>query len=701
MKKSYLLILLLLSSFLMFSKAVNKKTAIEVARNFMILKRPNAVNEILNIKENKVGEKIAFYIINFNKDGWIVISGDDQVTPILAYGLHGNLYDNDSTSVIKNFIKNSRSRVENLTLLKTTTNQETKNNQEIRTKWDKYLNTNGISMLKSGSFNNNILDTDDRGEIRWKQSGNNDGGCAPYQTYNKFMEDVEDCNLCGDKHSVGCGAVAAGQIMWYWQWPYKSDYRTYNWGNMPNKLTNSSSESEGTEIANLLKDIGRSDAANMHYWCTGSWTTQFNLHEALSEDFGYQAAELKDRDDWDYTSWKELIRTEINVGRPVLYRGGDVIDFSNFGDVHYFVCDGYDIDEPHIFHFNFGWGETIYKDGYFQLNDITPGGIDESDYTVYQSAIIGLSPTYAHISCNSYLSDIANLSYSSVLNKKLEVALNTITVPAVNKSLSVESGGDLELKAGSLIVLKPGFTAKIGSSLNASVGAIDCDKECGIELNCPVNAIIYGSEINGRYIISGKNTNSYEVIIWSRNQDIVYRNAGLMGADDEYIKIWSGEGVTYEGVYVADITIRNNCGEKISQSKDITVLSSSLFKSDSTTQYVFPSDFQNSSNKPEPFNNSNIESSSESIDNDVDKFKYNFVNINISPNPTSGIISIAGLVPASRIEVVDENGRSIMIEENTDSSIKLDLSNNANGVYFINVTNPLKEPFTERIVLKK
>ena len=59
-------------------------------------------------------------------------------------------------------------------------------------------------------------------------------------------------------------------------------------------------------------------------------------------------------------SWMSLLKTDLDVGRPVFYVG------SNNYSGHAFVCDGYDANDR--FHFNWGWWGA--DNGYFALNDI-------------------------------------------------------------------------------------------------------------------------------------------------------------------------------------------------------------------------------------------------------------------------------------------------------------------------------------------
>jgi hypothetical protein len=81
-----------------FSKPVTKTTAAAVASNFIArwgnsgdLKsgvKTNLICEEYGLLQNSTGtpsESPAFYIFNTEGSGFIIISGDDGVTPVLAY----------------------------------------------------------------------------------------------------------------------------------------------------------------------------------------------------------------------------------------------------------------------------------------------------------------------------------------------------------------------------------------------------------------------------------------------------------------------------------------------------------------------------------------------------------------------------------------------------------------------------------------
>lgn len=234
--------------------------------------------------------------------------------------------------------------------------------------WDLYAYEPGTHLLKRNG-----------NEVRWGQSINEDKSCSPSYNY-LCPEDDDDDDQCG--HTLaGCGAVAMAQIMYKWAYPEKSKYNSYDWSKIPAVLTDGCS----LDCPRLIKDCGT--ACNMHYQkfafveITGSWTTIKNIAEGFA-DFDY-GARVVDLDDWRFGSaWADLIRSEIDCGRPVLMHGKhNIIDIS---ERHYFVIDGYSKEDKDKFHVNWGW--RGYKNGYTDL--------EGCGYSNGQKIIVGIAPKH-------------------------------------------------------------------------------------------------------------------------------------------------------------------------------------------------------------------------------------------------------------------------------------------------------------------
>jgi hypothetical protein len=102
---------------------------------------------------------------------------------------------------------------------------------------------------------------------------------------------------------------------------------------------------------------------------------------ALKTYFKYQT-NLSEKSKWSYTTtnWVNLLKTEINALRPILYSGS-----SSGSGGHAFVCDGFDASNK--FHFNWGW--SGYGNGFYTIGALNPVG---EDFNGGNSAIVNIQP---------------------------------------------------------------------------------------------------------------------------------------------------------------------------------------------------------------------------------------------------------------------------------------------------------------------
>lgn len=224
-------------------------------------------------------------------------------------------------------------------------------------------------------------------EVKWGQSKNDDKSCSP--SYNALCPRTDNENNKDDceRMLAGCGAIAMAQIMWKWAYPDESRYGIYDWNKIPAVLIDGCS----MDCPLLIRNCG--DACHMNYqsilglepsFMTGSWATISNIAKGFA-DFDY-SARIVDSDDWKKygTAWADLIRSEIDCGRPVLMFGQhNIIDIK---EKHYFVIDGYSMTDKNLFHVNWGWNGK-YNDEYYNL--------EKCGYSNGQKIIIGIAPKYS------------------------------------------------------------------------------------------------------------------------------------------------------------------------------------------------------------------------------------------------------------------------------------------------------------------
>ncbi len=319
-----------------------------------------------------------YYIFNLeNQPGYIIVSAEDETFPVLTYSYEKDYIISDEKPFA--FIEWMNHYTDQINYIR---ENNIKAKKEITQSWLKY-NSKPL-LLKSDQQKGitPLLST------TWNQG--------------RYYNQLCPSDAAGqDGHVwVGCVAVAMAQVMKYWNYPdYGSDENTYNhwnygtqtanfantyydWASMPNSLSN-----YNTPVATLLYHCGV--AVNMNYGTSGSSAYSGTAASSLKRFFDYShTLYLASKNSFADTTWKNLIKSELDLGHPLYYSGRP-----GSGSGHAFNCDGY--DGPDHFHFNWGWGGAY--DGYFYLDDLTPGS---RDYTYSQAAIINAYPDCLDPICN-------------------------------------------------------------------------------------------------------------------------------------------------------------------------------------------------------------------------------------------------------------------------------------------------------------
>ncbi|MEI7597259.1 MAG: thiol protease/hemagglutinin PrtT [Bacteroidota bacterium] len=383
MKKIFLTVgILVFATTSIFAKKVDEATAKKVGANFLIknidsqsLKSASDLQLIYNGKD--LESKTTFYVFNAEQDGFVIISGDDVVKPVLAYSDQGAFDPNDMAPATKAWLESYSNQI----------SEAVKNNYKstaaVDAQWNEYITGNINKIIVPTVIVAPLIKT------QWNQG-----------TYYN--------SLCPGGSVTGCVATAMAQILKYWNSPTKgigshtysdplnndangnaisgSAYgnqtanfgaTTYAWSSMPNKLTATSTSAQKTAVATLMYHCGVS--IDMNYSVQGSGASTTSVPEAIESHFKYSTeAQYVSRVNYSYIDWVALLKSELNSKRPVQYRGD-----STGG--HSFICDGY--NSWSLFHFNWGWGGS--NDGYFNLDALTPGGYS---FNNHQGAVVRIYP---------------------------------------------------------------------------------------------------------------------------------------------------------------------------------------------------------------------------------------------------------------------------------------------------------------------
>lgn len=296
----------------------------------------------------------AYYVFNNDAGGFVIIAGDDAVTPVLGYTSTGSFDAENLPDGLKDLLKSYE--------------------RQIAALGDSYQAKQ--TATRAAFTGEKLLNT-----AKWNQM-------APFNKYTP------------NNYVTGCVATAGAIVMKHHGYPAKGtgshsytwNGKTltanfelgYDWANMPAQYNGNDAAFDG--VARLMADLGV--AVEMQYNKDGSGAYIGNLVTALQKYYGYsKLSHLMAIEDVGAEAWNGRLRDEIDANRPVLYAASD----PNTGGGHAFVIDGY---KDESFSVNWGWGG--YCDGFYKIGALNPeseGNPTGDKYNVGQSAVFGMEPS--------------------------------------------------------------------------------------------------------------------------------------------------------------------------------------------------------------------------------------------------------------------------------------------------------------------
>ena len=296
----------------------------------------------------------AYYVFNNDAGGFVIIAGDDAVTPVLGYTSTGSFDAENLPDGLKDLLKSYE--------------------RQIAALGDNYVANQ--TATRTAFTGEKLLNT-----AKWNQ-GN---------PFNKYTP---------NNYVTGCIATAGAIVMKHHGYPAKgtgshsytwngktisADFeQNYDWASMP-AVYDGTNDAAFDGVARLMADLGV--AVEMQYNKDGSGAYIGDLVTALQKYYGYsKLSHLMAIEDVGAEAWNGKLREEIDANRPVLYAASDPA-----AGGHAFVIDGY---KDESFSVNWGWGG--YCDGFYQIGALNPesaGKPTGDKYNVGQSAVFGMQPS--------------------------------------------------------------------------------------------------------------------------------------------------------------------------------------------------------------------------------------------------------------------------------------------------------------------
>ena len=296
----------------------------------------------------------AYYVFNNDAGGFVIIAGDDAVTPVLGYTSTGSFDAENLPDGLKDLLKSYE--------------------RQIAALGDNYVANR--TATRAAFTGEKLLKT-----AEWNQM-------APFNKYtpNNYVTGcVATAGAIVMKHH-GYPAKGTGSHSYTWNgktWTANFEH-DYDWASMPAKY-DGTNDADFDGVARLMADLGV--AVEMNYAKDGSGSYIGDLVTALQKYYGYsKLSHLMAIEDVGAEAWNSRLREEIDANRPVLYAASDPARGG-----HAFVIDGY---KDESFSVNWGWGG--YCDGFYQIGALNPesaGKPTGDKYNVDQSAVFGMEPS--------------------------------------------------------------------------------------------------------------------------------------------------------------------------------------------------------------------------------------------------------------------------------------------------------------------
>lgn len=405
------------------------------------------------------GQPLYYVFTKQNGKGFVIVSGDDAVQPILGWSPDATFPTTKMPSHVAWWMSRYAAQIGIVR------SNNTAPSQIVASAWKNTLelNTKTISALQSATSVQPLITS------KWNQDD-------PYNMLCPFDTAAQERTV------TGCVATSLAMLMKYHNFPASgtgmSSYThprygvlsanygatTYNWSVMTDKFENPTQE-QREAISTLMYHCGV--ALEMGYDIGsrgGSGTYPMLYSTIMPRHFGYKSTvyNAEKRNSATDAVWLDTIKAELNARRPLEYHG------MGQGGGHSWVCDGYENDRLHM---NWGWGGAY--DGFFSVSNLVPTGTGigggGGNFNQDQGAMIGIEPPKSNQPAKA---DVRLASDLSVTNANLRSGDSlTFSTSLINSGTAAFTGSVLVAlvdKQGLIIVdtldISPSFTFPVSST---------------------------------------------------------------------------------------------------------------------------------------------------------------------------------------------------------------------------------------------
>ncbi len=735
--KKFFSVLLLSSSasVMSYGKAVDENAAKVIGSNFLITNHVQGVNSASDLSTTYIATAqingktvVDYYVFNINNGkGFVMVSGDDVILPVLAYS---NEYPFDINTInpsAKDWIEGYQNQITYVL------EHNLPANEGVPQQWA------DLKVAKKNELARTTVVTP-LVTTRWDQ--------APYYNY-----------LCpgtgSGKAVTGCVATAMAQIMKFWNWPstgtgYHSytdaTYPTtvlaanygntnYQWTSMPNTIT-----SNNAAIGTLMLHCGIGVDMDYSSSLSGAYVIEMtspvrNCAEYAFKTYFHYKRSLRGvprsgnttpfAPAYTTANWITLLKNELNAGRPLFYSG------QGTSGGHAWVCDGWDATNK--MHFNWGWGGTG-PDGYYSVDAIAPPALGVGggggNFNSSQQVIIGIQPdTYPTGTGNIKMQSHLSCTNNSAMQYKTSF---TCTAKLLNSNATTFTG-DVCVQVFDTANLLVGTVQTLtGLSIPANDSSATLTFTTGglwgmIPMNYYHMQVMYRNSSSAAWTPVANNGTTfynYNAMDVVADNNIALYDSLHVGAHSRIsgqpmtvtTKLSNNGGAPFNGSVQASLININTGVSYLVQSISGASIPALMFRSYTFTNssmtvpggmYVLAIQHTPTSGSLTttgcylPYENPILISVYGGVDVNEPAPVAN--KVNIFPNPATDMLNV--LTPgatASEIRIVDIQGREMnrIVPEAGQSFVNIPLTSYANGIYIVQVKSG-EETVTKQIVVAK
>ena len=442
-----------------------------------------------------------FYVFENTSGGFVIISGDDCLQPILGYSYDSSFRTEGMPSNISHWFSTLKDGINHI--------RNTGCIPDGRTSslWEDFMSGQG---QPDGDMTPVLYET-----ALWNQGSPYSRKLSKYGPY------------------TGCGALAMAIIMRYFSYPecgqgevggysyidmsgrnvYVEKHTlgdSYDWDNMPLKYYSDKeelhpvyTEVQADAVSDLIFDCALA-LESQFYGDYGTSSSDYSYASALKDHMGYDwGMTLCDRRSYSTAQWLEMIYSNLREVGPVWYSGTDPAEGG-----HTFVVDGF--DSRGNLHVNWGWGGN--DNGYYAFPDMN--GFEE-----YQTAVLGIKPFESEENSGSMLvladyNGIDGLELYGTSHVTKNQPFQVIIGILMNYGMFdfngeiilglVDINGDLKQNLGNLMTFDDG---PLSSSYGWAGEKIDAEITCDIESGDAI-MLLYRDSVSGdwKFLTAGKDS---------------------------------------------------------------------------------------------------------------------------------------------------------------------------------------------------